>query len=82
MDRDHGMAWAAEGGRGAGETFHACEERCSLNTVPTLPWPREGIHPAAGMDKAPNQTLVIKRKDDTHEPARATLSARGVCAPR
>ena len=38
--------------------------------------------PRRRMVKAPNQTLIITRRDDTHEPARPTLSPRSVCASR
>jgi hypothetical protein len=54
----------------------AASTRCQHGQVPG-----GGRHPAAGLDQAPNPTLAIQRRDNTHEPARATLSACGVCAP-
>ena len=79
---DAGMqraVWAAEGG--------GTRRSNAPGVRGTLPLPhgantarssgRETSH--RGLDQAPNPTCAIQRRDETHEPACATLSACSVC---
>src|SRR5688572_962476 len=79
-DREDGHGVGCCRGRQAQEQYSrrtknvVTSTRCQHGQVPG-----GGSLPTAGLDKGTTLTLAIPRRNETHEPTRATLSACGVC---